>query len=75
MKSLTNTKSQHAFATRALENQEFSTYQPVSKDGNWYNNVIVLLFVIIGLSLFSCGKKGDLYLEGEEKQVKNSEEL
>jgi predicted small lipoprotein YifL len=40
------------------------------------NKIIVLLLVITSLSLFSCGKKGDLYLEGEEKQAKdNNEEL
>ncbi len=45
-----------------------------SKLSSIINKVIILLILTASLSLSSCGKKGDLYLE-EEKQIKGNDNL
>jgi predicted small lipoprotein YifL len=39
------------------------------------NSLIVLLFAALSLSFSSCGKKGDLFLEGEQKEEIDNEQL
>jgi len=50
-------------------------YHKASLSSQLINKIITLLILTASLSLSSCGKKGDLYLEGEEKQIRDNDNL